>query len=53
MFGGILFIAVIATEPPVTLFTLALCYAASGPLMELYELAKRKNQQPPGAGAAA
>jgi CDP-diacylglycerol--serine O-phosphatidyltransferase len=48
--GAILFIAVIATEPPVTLFIIALCYAASGPLMELYALAKRK-AQPPDTGA--
>lgn len=50
--GAILFIAVIATEPPVTLFILSLCYAASGLVMELYELLKRKNQ-PPDTGTAA
>ncbi|WP_417909778.1 CDP-diacylglycerol--serine O-phosphatidyltransferase [Candidatus Electronema sp. PJ] len=48
--GIIVFISVIAAEPSVTLLVIALCYAASGPLMELYALVRRK-QQPPEAGS--
>jgi CDP-diacylglycerol--serine O-phosphatidyltransferase len=50
--GAILFIAIIATEPSITLFLIALCYAASGPAMELYGLMQRKNQPPPSNTAA-
>lgn len=39
--GIILVFVLLATEPNVTLFATALCYAASGPLLELYELARR------------
>jgi CDP-diacylglycerol--serine O-phosphatidyltransferase len=53
--GIILVIMVLASEPPVTLFVTALCYAASGPLLELYQMVRSKKTQeqpPPDAGAS-
>ena len=49
----ILTLVVLASEPPVTLFILALSYAASGPLLELYGLMRRKNQPPPSSDSGA
>ncbi|CAK8723248.1 MAG: CDP-diacylglycerol--serine O-phosphatidyltransferase [Candidatus Electronema aureum] len=54
--GIILVMMFLASEPPVTLFVTALCYAASGPLLELYQMARSKKAQeppPPDAGASA
>lgn len=51
--GIILFLVILASEPPVTLFLLALSYAASGLVMELYGLMRRKNQPPPSSSSGA
>jgi CDP-diacylglycerol--serine O-phosphatidyltransferase len=51
--GIILILMVLASEPPVTLFIAALSYAASGPLLELYGLMRRKNQPPPSSDSGA
>jgi len=47
--GIILAMVFLASEPPVTFFFTTLCYAASGPLLDVYQLVRRKNQPPPVA----
>jgi CDP-diacylglycerol--serine O-phosphatidyltransferase len=50
--GIILVLIILASEPSVTLFITALCYASSGPLLELYDMMV-KRKMPPSAGASA
>jgi CDP-diacylglycerol---serine O-phosphatidyltransferase len=47
--GIILAMVFLASEPPVTFFFTALSYAASGPLLDLYQVIQRKRQPPPAA----
>ncbi len=42
--GMILVLIVLASEPDVILFPTALCYALSGPLMELYAVLRKRKQ---------
>jgi CDP-diacylglycerol--serine O-phosphatidyltransferase len=41
----VLFLILLATEPPVTLFAVALIYALSGPALAVYSLATRQRQR--------
>jgi CDP-diacylglycerol--serine O-phosphatidyltransferase len=43
--GMILLLILLATEPPITLFAVALIYVLSGPLLDLYTFMKSKKSK--------
>ena len=43
--AGVLIIAVVFSDPPVVLFSIFTLYAASGPLLTLFEIRKRRQER--------